>query len=129
MLQPSVIFEAPHCDAETGGCYRPQAASRPLVEFQALLIAQSECSAHGNDGGDDCMVVPFFQHGTHERLVDFQLVCRQALEVGQGGISCPEIIDGDGESGCAQLRHQFGRLRDVLHHPAFGQFQLEAGRR
>jgi hypothetical protein len=55
----------------------------------------AEAAAECDDRFDDGVSVGFGTDVTHERLVDFDAVKREVLEVAEAGIASAEVVDGD----------------------------------
>ena len=87
------------------------------------------CSDGGNglhDGRIPCIRL----QAAHEGPVDLEGVHRKALEMGQGGIACAEIVKRDGDAFSAQgPQGPFHQLGAGPEEHAFGHLHLEAMRR
>ena len=57
--------------------------------------------------------------------VDFKLVQGQPLQIRQGGIPGPEIIQRKLHAVPLQARHDFDRLLEIVHKHALRDFQLQ----
>jgi hypothetical protein len=68
-------------------------------------------------------------HIDDERTVDLQGVHGQFREVTERGESGPEIVDGDADAHGADPVQDGNIVLGVVHDHAFGDFQLQAGRR
>ena len=56
---------------------------------------QAEVVTEVDDRADDDGVVGVVVHVQHEGLVDLELVDREVLEVGEGGVTGAEVVDGE----------------------------------
>ena len=109
-----------------------QMAAQTFQEHQLLRQlhalgdhCQPQTASHGDNGADDFRVIGVVGGVAHERLVDFQGVHRQALEVGQRRIACAEIVHGETDAQFVQAPHLADCVLQVLDHDAFGDFQLQ----
>ncbi len=84
---------------------------------------------HRNDRLDDCRVFRIVANALDERTVDLEDIERQALQIGQRGITSPEVVDRQLNAELPELPERFDGEFDVTHDDAFGDLQLEpAGR-
>jgi hypothetical protein len=89
---------------------------RLLGLFDALRDeCQVECLAHGDDRLGDGRVVAVGGDAAAERLVDLELVDRQALEIAQGRLAGAEIIDGELDAHLAELAQDLQRVVGCPH--------------
>ena len=58
-----------------------------------------------------------------ERLVDLEDVDGEALEVAEGGVAGPEVVDGDADAHLPELGQGQGRPLGVLHQDALGDLE------
>ena len=65
----------------------------------------------------------------HEGLVDLELVDRQGLELGEGGVTGSEIVDRDADAECSDAFEDGRRLLRISHHGALRHLELQASRR
>ncbi|MCY1367594.1 hypothetical protein D9M69_545370 [compost metagenome] len=107
---------------------------QPLQELKLLrrfhpfgYHFQIQAVGHGDDGADDLGVVRVAGGVADERLVDFQGVDRQALEVGQRGVASAEVVHGEAHTEFFQAAHFADSVFQVLDHDAFGDFQFQQG--
>lgn len=64
-----------------------------------------------------------------EGAVDLEAVDREALEVGEAGIARSEIVRRELEAQLLALGEQAAGMFRIAHHQAFGEFQVQIGRR
>ena len=84
---------------------------------QAHVVSQVD------NGVDEDGVTLIPLHILYEGAVDLELVHGQALEVGKGGKTGAEIIDGQAHPDGIQGAHYIHGAVHVGHHGAFGDFQ------
>eukprot|EP01022_Parablepharisma_sp_SALTPOND_P027435 TRINITY_DN665_c0_g3_i1.p1 TRINITY_DN665_c0_g3~~TRINITY_DN665_c0_g3_i1.p1 ORF type:complete len:1952 (-),score=631.07 TRINITY_DN665_c0_g3_i1:246-6101(-) len=89
---------------------------------------QAQALGEVDDGLGDRGIVGIDQDIAHERLVDFKLIQRQPLEVGQGGVTGAEIVQRELHAIGLEGEHLLDDVFDIVHQQALGEFQLEAAR-
>ena len=98
-----------------------------LRGFHALgQHLQLEHLRHGDDGGGDLAVVGVVGQAAHEALVDLELVDRETLQVGQGGVAGTEVVDRQPQAQAFERLQQGDGLFCLVHEHALGQLQLQA---
>ena len=105
---------------------RASSRSRHAVRLDALghdlepeVVAEVDRRAH------DHGVVVALQHAQHERLVDLQLVDRQALEVAERRVAGAEVVDREPHAELAQPLEHGARADRVGQHRVLGDLQLQ----
>src|SRR5690606_35508887 len=83
-------------------------------------------AGQADDGLHDGQVVGVVGQAGDEAAVEFEYVDRQALEVGQRGVTGAEVVQGDGDAEGAQAGEGLGGDFDVGKQGAFGQLQTQA---
>ena len=78
----------------------------------------------GDDGFDDGAVRLTVETG-HEHPVDLDRVERQVLEVRQGRVARPEVVEDDPDAHVAQAAQGPDPGLGLIHHDAFGDLELE----
>src|SRR6185436_19298825 len=103
--------------------------SQLLLGFHPFRhYAEPQAVRHGDDGPCDRCVVAVPRQVPNERAVDLEGVQGKALEVVQGRVARPEIVDREMYPECLELVEQHDRLFRILHHHAFGDLQLQERR-
>ncbi|MCY1276714.1 hypothetical protein D9M70_253820 [compost metagenome] len=90
---------------------------------------QVQAVGHGDDGAGDLRVLFAVGQAVDEAAVDLQHVDGELLEVVERGIAGAEVIHRHRQAEALQPGEGLHRLGDVAHQDAFGQLQLQAGRR
>src|SRR5690606_38094335 len=83
-------------------------------------------AGQADDGLHDGQVVGVVGQAGDEAAVEFEYVDRQALEVGQRGVTGAEVVQGDRDAEGAQAGEGLGGDFDVGQQGAFGQLQAQA---
>jgi len=81
----------------------------------------SQRMSRGDHGGDDLLLTVAPADVLNETAVDFQRVRAELLQVAEGGITGPEIIEPDADSGSRQHRERFPRVAGSQPIPKKGQ--------
>src|SRR5471030_93119 len=84
-----------------------------------------ELLGDADDGAGDGAVVGVAGNAGGERAVDLQRVDREALQVGQAGITGAEVVQRQGHAQRRDAVHDADHAVDVVHQRAFGDFQFQ----
>ena len=87
-----------------------------------------EAVGQAANGADDRQAVGVIRQGTHERLVDFQLIQRQLLQIGHGRVAGAEVVNREADAMGLEGGHAQHGARQVIEQQRFGQLQLQAVR-
>src|SRR5471032_2904301 len=87
-----------------------------------------ELLGDADDGAGDGAVVGVAGNAGGERAVDLQRVDREALQVGQAGITGAEVVQRQGHAQRRDAVHDADHTVDVVHQRAFGDFQFQPRR-
>ncbi|MNF60640.1 hypothetical protein D3C84_422620 [compost metagenome] len=90
---------------------------------------QMQGVSHDDNRLNDFHVLSRLGNVLDERAIDLQRVERQALEVGEGGITGAEFVDRQRHAEGADLAQQHQRIGDVDHQRVLGHFQFQSLRR
>jgi hypothetical protein len=86
---------------------------------------QSQVLAEGDNHLDDCGVAGVAEDVPDKTLIDFQLVQRQPLEIGEGRKTRSEIVQRETHTCRIQHRHPGHDVIDVRYQHALGQFEFQ----
>ncbi len=105
-----------------------------LVQFSGCFDAfgdrlHAQFARHCRDRLHDGGIAAIGGQVLDEGVVDLQTVHRQVLQVGQGGVTGPEIVDDDLYAETAQITDEDGGALRIFDEGAFGQFQAQQLRR
>ena len=85
--------------------------------------------AHGmsqlNDGFNKLRALAVFAQRFNKGLVNFQSMHRQIVQIGQGRIACPEIIQGQQQAARPQTPQFFNVFGHFFNQNAFRDFQFQ----
>ena len=84
-----------------------------------------EGTPHPNDCPHDRRIALPELQILNEGSIDFQRIDREALKVGEGGVSSPEVIDRHSKPRFLESFQRGRRCRRVRHENTFGQLQLD----
>jgi hypothetical protein len=86
---------------------------------------KSQLVAHIHDRPDDRGIPLIRRHLEDKRSIDLELGRRKPLEIGEGRVSRPEVVDRDADTGLTQGRYDAERGLGIVHDAALGNFQQE----
>ena len=78
-----------------------------------------------NDGFNKLRPLAVFAQCLNESLVNFQGMHRQIIQIGQGRIACPEIIQGQQQAARPQTPQFFNVFGHFFNQNAFRDFQFQ----
>src|SRR5207253_531606 len=84
--------------------------------------------AHRDHGRNDCSVASSALDVVNERLIDFQSIDREPLQVIERGMSHAEIIDRDAHSEILEIEKNLGGQVRILHGGALGDLDFQETR-